>query len=589
MDELNELLTPLWGAQKEIMPIWNQISADEKKLIKDRMDDLFKNGLPFELKHEKTVYIQVFSFLAQVDVMACQVPFKFESKMPNPLFQKRLRSQLLDEIFHVLLSIKIVNILSSPYQSPPIFNEALAQFCEVVSNEECPKVAVALLNTLLEGVAEELVKTFNAKSFATEVFSIIVADERRHVSDAELYREIGLPEKASLAAKWVILEEFLLSSMLAQFPFVMSLMIAIGPKALLDYLRKVDTNIREQLNILHLKPSKKWLSSMQLLNSINFPAGPESLSPPEIEKTLHRKQTMTQWDEPKDPTMVGQFNIDISCLDFFNKKYPPETLTTLMLQTLSQLLVDHPEHQIYLSNSKLYQRQKARVGLVVKLPGCADHLGIISIENCHQMPVNALATHIRRILRMMAYCYKKRELLEREYPKLKIVQSRLFSEFESPFSKMSFPLSTGICLSNIGSCGYSQGKSPLLPNEPAKLTLFDVEKRLVWFKDSNSFEARDLLPVSLSVDHRIFDGQVPTPKLMSKIFQIVFAQMEAGGVESLRKDFNDQQIKGLLDNLIQANLEMAYLTLMTLQTMWPDYLSISDLLKLNSLPEFALG
>ena len=42
MNELNELLNPLWGTQKEIADIWNQITLDEKQLIKIRMDDLFK-------------------------------------------------------------------------------------------------------------------------------------------------------------------------------------------------------------------------------------------------------------------------------------------------------------------------------------------------------------------------------------------------------------------------------------------------------------------------------------------------------------------------------------------------------------------
>ena len=43
VDELNDLLKPVWGAQKEIMPIWNSISANEKKVIKGRMDELFKD------------------------------------------------------------------------------------------------------------------------------------------------------------------------------------------------------------------------------------------------------------------------------------------------------------------------------------------------------------------------------------------------------------------------------------------------------------------------------------------------------------------------------------------------------------------
>ncbi len=291
---------------------------------------------------------------------------------------------------------------------------------------------------------------------------------------------------------------------------------------------------------------------------------------------------MTQWQDPIDPTMVGQFNIDISCLDLFNKKYPSETLTTLMLQTLSQLLVDYPEHQLFLHNDKLYRRLQARVGLVVRLPDCEDHLGVISIEDCHKISVRSLAVRIRQILTMMVYCFKKREIMEQEHPHLKAVQTKLFDEFRSPFFRMTLPISTGVCLSNISSCGYSQGTSPLLPNEAAKLTLFEVERRLVWSKTTNAFEARDLLPLSLSADHRIFDGHIPTPKLMSRVFQDIFTQMEQGKTKSLKMEFNEQQIKGMVDNLINANLELAYITLLTLQTIWPDFLSISDLFKIHA-------
>jgi hypothetical protein len=582
MDELDELLNPLWGAQKEIVQIWDQLKTEEKKLIKSRMDDLFKDGLPFELKHEKIIYINIFSFIAQIDVMACQVPMKFESRMPDPLFQQRLRAQLLDEIFHVLLSIRIVNILCSPYQSPPIYNEALAQFCAVISNEECPKVAVALLNSVLEGVAEELVISLNYNEFAPKVFSIIVADERRHVSDAELYRELGLPDKKKVAAKVAILEEFILSSILVQYQFATSLIVALGPQGMQEYIRKVDCSFKEQLEKLHLKPGKKWQSSMRLLDNMHLPTNQNIFTSIEIEKTIHRKETMTQWQDPVDPTMVGQFNIDVSCLDIFNKKYPSETLTTLMLQTLSQLLVDYPEHQLYLHNDKLYQRVQARVGLVVQLPGCDDQLGVISIEDCHKISVESLAVRIRKILAMMVYCFKKREILERQHPHLKMVQSKLFDESRSPFSRMSLPVSPGFCLSNIGSCGYSQGTSPLLPTEPAKLTLFAVERRPVWSKATNAFEARDILPLSMSADHRIFDGNIRTPKLMSRLFQEIFMRMDQGKTKPLKMEFNEQQMKGMVDNLIDANLEMAYMMLMTLQTVWPDFLSISDLFKMQA-------
>lgn len=60
MDELAELLRPTWGSEKWILEGWNQISTEEKEAIKSRLDDLFRDGLPFELKHENYLIFMFF-------------------------------------------------------------------------------------------------------------------------------------------------------------------------------------------------------------------------------------------------------------------------------------------------------------------------------------------------------------------------------------------------------------------------------------------------------------------------------------------------------------------------------------------------
>ena len=99
MDELSKLLKPSWGSEQWILEGWNQISNEEKLLIAQRMDKLFQNGLPFELKHDKLLYIYTFSLLAQLEVLAIQIPLKFESRMSTVEHRTRLHKQLLDEIF----------------------------------------------------------------------------------------------------------------------------------------------------------------------------------------------------------------------------------------------------------------------------------------------------------------------------------------------------------------------------------------------------------------------------------------------------------------------------------------------------------
>ena len=61
MDEFNGLLRPSWGSERWILEGWNKLNQDEREEVTHRMEDLFKDGLPFELRHDKLLYIYVFS------------------------------------------------------------------------------------------------------------------------------------------------------------------------------------------------------------------------------------------------------------------------------------------------------------------------------------------------------------------------------------------------------------------------------------------------------------------------------------------------------------------------------------------------
>lgn len=587
MHDLNDLLKPVWGVQKDVIDLWNIITPDEQYSIKIRMDNLFKNGLPFSLKHEKIIYIHLFMALAQIDIIACQVPLKFASKILVPEFEQRLRAQLLDEIFHVMLSIKIVYMLSNPHAYPPELNDNTKKFCEFIRKENCPKTAMILLNLITEGVAEELAKCFYHCGLAAEVFELILKDERRHVSDADLYFAMGLPDIETLQYKLIEFEEHILSSLIFQYNTNMSLITALGMDGMQNFLARVNHKYKEQLNKLNLAPGKKWLAVMHFFSNTLKNLQNNNEPPCEIEMTPLRKLSITQWNKPTDPTMVGQFNIDVTCLDFFEKKYPSDTLTILMLQTISQILADHPEYSLFLNDQKLFRRTAALVCLVVKLPDCGDHMGIITFQNCHNMSVPVLSAKIRQVVSMMAFCYKKREQLELEYPMLKLIQNSFINEMNDEVFRPILPRTPGVSLSNIGTFGYTQSKSPLLSNEAAKFTIMAVQRTPVWCQTTKTFIARDLLPVSVSTDHRIFGGNMPLPKTMDSVFQDVFAKMQLNSREPGSKTvkessfsitkFNDKLLAKKINALLIENLQLGYMILMTLQTMWLDYLAVEDM------------
>ena len=258
VDELNELLRPSWGSEHWILEGWNQISKEEKELIKGRLDELFKDGLPFDLKYDKLLYIYTFSLLAQLEVLAIQVPLKFESKMSTPEFRQQMHVQLIDEIFHGLVFTKIVYLLCAPLSLPPAYSENIERLCNFIRDEDCPKVAVVLLNLIGEGWIEEIFSSLESQGVAPKVFATIIEDEHRHVSEADLYRDIGLPDKEIVRRKLEYLEEQLLTNIFLQYKYVLSVSTLLGFEGAIGFLQALDKKHNQQLKKINIEPSENW-------------------------------------------------------------------------------------------------------------------------------------------------------------------------------------------------------------------------------------------------------------------------------------------------------------------------------------------
>lgn len=576
VDELTELLRPSWGAEKWILEGWNKITADEKQLIKNRINELFCDGLPFELKSDKLFYIYTFSLLAQLEVLAVQIPLKFESKMSTAEYRERMRQQLLDEIFHGLVFTKIVYMLCAPYASPPPYSPHIELICNFIRNETCPKVAIMLLNLIGEGWIEEIFESLHRYGVAPKVFTTILEDEHRHVCEADLYRDIGMPNVEEIKPKIAYLEDQLITNIFMQYKYMSSVSALLGVDGVIHFKESLNKKHTQQLSKVNLQPTENWKNFMEFTDELLPRVQIYTDANREVEMTPIRKVFMTQWDGPSDPTMTGQFSIDISCLDFFNKKFASETLTTLMLQAVSSWMTLSDHHRNYLSFRKIFQTKEAYVGLVVMLPGCGDHLGTIVFENCHNLSFYELSAKIRVIVNMMAYCYKKREQLEKTNPRVQQLMKDMVYEYA--YNTYPYPLAGTpyITLSNIGIFGYTQSVAPLRKTEAMRFTITEVDRKLVWQKDTQSFEPKDMLPVSISADHRIFDGNSTVPKMVEERFQAMFAKMSKEKPKSKQLLHQHEQLELLIDQLIATNIEMGYKTLMLLQTCWFDFISLEE-------------
>lgn len=580
MDDFIELLRPRWGSEKWILEGWEKISSDEKQLIKTRMDELFQDGLPFEIQHDKLLYVYVFSLLAQLEVLAIQVPLKFQDKMVSLENKQRMHIQLLDEIFHGLVFTKILYMLCEPYAYPPEYNENVEILCNFIRDEECPKVAIMLLNLVAEGWIEESFKCYAQQNIAPKVFNIILTDEHRHVCEADLYHDVGLPDPALMKEKLEFLEEQLLVNFFLQHRYITASAALLGLEGVTNFMQSLNAKHHQQLKKINLEPSKKWLAFMQVAQNALPIVHEYAQKHHEVKMTPTRKIFMTQWDNASDATMVSQSNINVSCVDFFSKKFPSETLTTLMMQSVSLWRKENELYRNYLHYKKLYRSTEAYVGVIVLLPGCGDHIGTIAFENCHEMSVNELSKRIRDIVSMMVYCYKRREELEKAHPHLKPYDDNKLHDFAYNVYGYPLPGSAIITISNVGPWGYTDAKTPLFKNEAVKFVMMQVERKQVWNKENQSFEIQDHLPISISADHRVFDGNTPVPRMINDTFQRMFQKMHTDMAKprSLKNPINSAHFVKSVETVLNLNIDFGYQFLNALQTVWADFLTPENLL-----------
>ena len=236
MLELNSLLKPFWGSEKWILEGWNKISNDEREDITARVENLFRDGLPFDMKHDKLLYIYLFSLMAHLEVMSIQLPIHFEERLENLTLQKLMRAQLVDEIGHAIIFTKIVFLLCAPYDSPPAYNEHLEKICHFIRSQDCMKVGLVVMNLICEGLLEEVFNIFSKYDIAPELFEIIIEDEHRHVYEADLYAEIGLPDQAVLEKKVKELEDLIISAVTLEPKYTIAFNALIGPEGVADFM-----------------------------------------------------------------------------------------------------------------------------------------------------------------------------------------------------------------------------------------------------------------------------------------------------------------------------------------------------------------
>ncbi len=579
MIQLNDLIRPIWSVEKSLNKAWSILTSQEKEEVKNRVDKIFYNELPFQLEHDKLIYVHLFSLFTQLEIIALRGLIRFLDKMSMSKLYVQMRQQITDEVFHATLFAKIAYQLSAPFALPLGHQKNFTHFASSIENEEDLTTAFTLVNLIGEGWVEELCLAMKKKNIAVSVFEAVLEDESRHLNEYDLYKQIGLPNRNYLKKKLALFEGELINAVLSQEQYIVTFVTLLGKEHYLELINKINEKQHVMLNKINISPSKNWqvfMKNLPLLldNIVHFPELDK-----EVEFSNTRKLLSSKWSDPELPTQSAVFDINVSSLGFFEKKLPSETLTCLMLQALSKGILENPKTRNYIFNHKIYHAKECYVALTITLPG-TEQLGSIEFKNCHEMSIAELAQHIKNDMNIMLYCYKKTKQLQEDHPYLKDLINKLLSpRHEQFYNNLSFAM-PAISLSNIGQWGYKAAISPLFPHEVAKLTLTEIERKQVWNPITNQFEIQDILPIGISVDHRVFDGNTHIPRYIQEGFDSMFAKMQETKEKTLSKPFSNlDKFINQMDTLLANDLEGGFLYLFSKMHVWKNYMSYNELVK----------
>lgn len=93
-----DLIKPDIPALKAIESAFAELTLEEQQYIEERLNSIFSQSIPLDPKVDNILYIQLFSLLLQLEVIALQIPLRFASKMKTEAFQTQMRMQLVDEV-----------------------------------------------------------------------------------------------------------------------------------------------------------------------------------------------------------------------------------------------------------------------------------------------------------------------------------------------------------------------------------------------------------------------------------------------------------------------------------------------------------
>ena len=242
-----------------------------------------------------------------------------------------------------------------------------------------------------------------------------------------------------------------------------------------------------------------------------------------------RRIAAVTWDAPRDPTIYGGIEVDVTELDKYLERKREEsgvkvTYTHAVARGVGIVLGRYPQLNATIRRGSVYLRRNIDIFLQVAIPTEkeGESLGVdlsgARVRNCDEKDIVQIAQSLQETAR---------RIRKRDDPLLKATKGLLTAvppfaskrilrllqwlnhDMDIDLRRIGVPRDPfgSVCVSSVGMFGLKGGYAPLLSSASGiGVVLVSAVHKKPWVVDGDRIEARPILPVSMALDHRVVDG-----------------------------------------------------------------------------------
>ncbi|MGB1697683.1 MAG: 2-oxo acid dehydrogenase subunit E2 [Thermoplasmatota archaeon] len=448
---LQKLVLPSWPPLRHVEAGWNALTQEEQGEIEARVAAVDRR-----ITGRREATLPFFAFLAQVETIAIEIPLRFLERAPEE-HKPLLRRQLVDEVFHSVLFVRIAHELALPDSMPPAPSPAAEELLDLIRSEEDWEASVTLLN-LAECWIENLFRHAARWEVAPDVFRTVLADEARHVEEAFEAADADAVERME-AGLMALFQEPRVSLAMNELA---------GTERYVNMVNGLQRTHRNHLKKLGLSPGPAWEMFEQEIEL------PELELATKLPQTPWRASAAKLWHTPRDPTMQGDFDLLVD-------KVPKKLLTPFVVATVGRAWAKHPELNRVFAKGRTWQLPRVNVGVRVLVN---DQLATVVVTDADKRSLSDIS---------QAILDGVKDLEARHKPDDAPIDDSLYELIDPGVHSFA------VAISNPGKFGMVRGAGALSGHISPSTDISVGQRRRIGLKHHVNFGCLQ--------DHRVFDGR----------------------------------------------------------------------------------